>query len=205
MVKFHKQNSRFQIKHFLAGSCHTVDAAYFMLRELQEERQASINNYKVVSLKQDAKEIKAKKVFVKVFGKYLFGKGARLEAKAELIEIFNNRMSGKVLYEAAIDELNFITNSINKLQSLRKYKNKSDLEAHELIQREEWKLELIHRAENYMITSGSIPSEHLVTMRMHPEFKKEIFPEIENLMLQLSSPEKSMKYLKNLDNKFLLE
>lgn len=36
-------------------------------------------------------------------------------------------------------------------------------------QREEWKLELIHRAENLLITTGGIPTDDFRHMRLHPD------------------------------------
>lgn len=37
-------------------------------------------------------------------------------------------------------------------------------------QREEWRKELEFRAENFLLTSGTIPSDHFATMRLHPDF-----------------------------------
>lgn len=190
MARNHKQNSNFQITYFLAGACHTADGAYSLLCDLKEEREASIASYKVNLLKQQAKKIMAEKM--------LEGdEVSKLEGQAELLEIENNSKNGKILYEAALDELNHINKCIKAVEPLRKYSNKTDLEAHELAQQEEWKLELIHRAENYMITSGSIPADHFVTMRMHPEFTTEILPRIENMMelMKINDPVQMAKLL----------
>jgi len=196
MAKNHKQNSNFQITYFLAGACHTADGAYAMLCDLKEERESAIKNYAVSQLKEKAKKIRAEKMLDE-------DEATKLEGQADLLEIKNNLESGNVLYEAALAELHHIEKCIEAVQPLRKYKNYSDLEAHELAQENEWKLELIHRAENYMITSGTIPSDHFVTMRMHPAFKTEILPRIEEIQLQLSDPSKGkdfiMKEIKNFE------
>lgn len=37
-------------------------------------------------------------------------------------------------------------------------------------QRSEWRLELEYRAENFLLTTGTVPADHFSTMRMHPDF-----------------------------------
>lgn len=189
MAKNHKQNSNFQITHFLAGSCHTADGAYSMLCDLKESREEVIAYYEVSQLKKQARKIRAEKLIKSD------DEADRLDGQAELLEIENNNKQGKILFEAAKDELNHINKCIEAVQPLRKYAEYPDLEAHELAQREEWKLELIHRAENYMLTGGTIPADHFVTMRMHPDFNNEILPQIEGLKFQLSNPTKSIEFL----------
>ena len=190
--KFHKQNTNFQIAYFLAGSCHTPDGAYILLKELREEREMAIKNYEVQKLKDKAEELRAKKL--------LEGDEAdKLEGQAKLLELKNNREQGEVLYKAALDEINFIDKCIAALEPLRKYKDLPDQEVSELVQKEEWTYELLRRAENYLITTGTIPPDQLDTMRMHPEFKTLILPriqEIRNLLLTENGREKLLKQIK---------
>jgi Zn-dependent M16 (insulinase) family peptidase len=187
--KFHKQNTDFQIAYFLAGSCHTPDAAYILLKELQEERQRAVDNYQVQKIKDKAKELRAKE---KLNSK---DEAERLEAEAELLELENNRKTGKVLYDAAVDEITFIDHAIAAIEPLRKYKDLPDEQVNELVQREEWLYELKERAENYMLTMGTIPADHLSTMRQHPDFKKELVPYIKTLRQALSAPDGTDKIL----------
>ena len=49
-----------------------------------------------------------------------------------------------------------------------------DAEAHEAAQFDEWRLELLHRAENEMLTTGTVNPELMNTMRMHPSFATEL-------------------------------
>ena len=198
MARNHKQNSNFQISYFLAGSCHTADGAFSMLCDLKESREAVIANYEVSQLKEQAKIIRAQRLIQSE------DSADKLDGQAELLEIENNNTQGKILFEAAEDELSHINKCLKAVEPLRQYSEYSDLEAHELAQREEWLLELINRAENYMITGGSIPSDHFVTMRMHPDFKNEIIPRIEYIKAQLSDPSKSIKFLKEKKNTFEL-
>ena len=77
------------------------------------------------------------------------------------------------LLRQAKDELAFLLNckalleeQIGRIPDMSDYQNN---------QREEWKLELIHRAENMMLCTGTISPDHFVTMRMHPDFETEIY------------------------------
>ena len=189
--KFHKQNTNFQIAYFLAGACHTPDGAYILLRELREERQAAVDNYKVQELKDKAKEIRANKL--------LQGDEAeKLEGQAELLELENNKKTGEVLYQAALDEITFIDKCLVAIEPLRVYKNLSDGEANEAAQWNEWKFELMRRAENLMLTTGGISPDQFTTMRMHPDFQTEILPrinEIKKLMLTEEGSEELQKQI----------
>jgi len=189
--KFHKQNTNFQIAYFLAGACHTPDGAYILLRELREERQAAVDNYKVQELKDKAKEIRANKL--------LQGDEAeKLEGQAELLELENNKKTGEVLYQAALDEITFIDKCLVAIEPLRVYKNLSDGEANEAAQWNEWKFELMRRAENLMLTTGGISPDQFTTMRMHPDFQTEILPrinEIKKLMLTEGGLEELQKQI----------
>ena len=189
--KFHKQNTNFQIAYFLAGACHTPDGAYILLRELREERQAAVDNYKVQELKDKAKEIRANKL--------LQGDEAeKLEGQAELLELENNKKTGEVLYQAALDEITFIDKCLVAIEPLRVYKNLSDGEANEAAQWDEWKFELMRRAENLMLTTGGISPDQFATMRMHPDFQTEILPrinEIKKLMLTEGGLEELQKQI----------
>lgn len=173
--KNHRQNHNFQIKYFLAGSCFTSDAAYFLLQDLREERQAAIEHYNVSKIREKAKMLEIKKL------QESDSEIDRINAEADLIELENNKKTGEILYQAAIDELNYIDDCLSKIDQCRKYKHLSDSEACQAMQQEEWKYELIHRAENSLLTTGTIPPDQFVTMRMHPEFNSEIFPAIQQI------------------------
>ena len=181
--KNHRQNHNFQIVYFLIGSCHTPDAAYALLQDLREDRAAAIDTYRVSQIKQKAEILKANKLISSI------DEIEQLEGEAKLLEIENHKKTGIVLYQAAVDELNFIDECISKLQPQRKYKLLSDSEACQAMQQEEWKLELIKRAENYLLTTGTIPSDHFDTMRMHPDFKEYIFPAITEIRKNIQSNE----------------
>lgn len=184
-------NHDFQILYFLIGSCHTVDAAYSLLCELKEERDSVVRNLHCTELRSQAKLLKLKKQLESD------DEATRLEAQADLEEIENNKSQQRFLTDAAVKELEFINNCIERLQPYRKYAHLSDSEAHEQCQREEWKLELITRAENFLLTGGGIPPDHFSAMRMHPDFKEEILPAIETT--------KQLIHQGKIDNLFLLK
>jgi hypothetical protein len=71
----------------------------------------------------------------------------------------------------------------------RKYSHLSDIDAAEAMQAVEWGLELKRRAENYLLTSGTIPHDHFNTMRMHPQFQTLLLPHIEQVHRALAKPE----------------
>jgi hypothetical protein len=177
--KTHRQNHDFQIAHFLAGKCHTPDGAYALLCDLKEDRKAAIANYQVSQKRVAAKLMRINKMLESEDA------AERLEAQADLEEIENGQQTGKVLYDAAVDEANFIQRCIDAIQPHRKYAHLSDPEAHEAAQREEWKFELIERAENYLLCTGTIPHDEFSTMRSHPDFKQAILPAIDQVRQQL--------------------
>jgi len=192
MYKIHRNNHDFQIAYFLAGSCHTPDGAYALLQGLKEDREAAIKNYAVQELKNKAKIIRAEKLL----------KGTedeKLDGQADLLEIENNKASGQILFDAAKDEFDFIVKCIGIVQEHRQYKHLPDAEAYEAAQKEEWKFELMKRAENAILTTGGIPTDHYDTMRMHPEFITEILPKIEKVykLLETNSPTQMAELLQS--------
>lgn len=188
LTKSHKQNTNFQIAYYLLGSCHTPDAAYSLAKDLREERQAAVDNYAVQQLKNKAKAARANKLILSD------DEAERLEGQAELLELNNNKKTGEILYKVTCDEIIFIDKCIDALQPFRQFKHLSDSEANEAVQYEEWKLELIYRAENMMLTAGGISPDQFVTMRQHPAFHSDILPRI-NEMQQLMLTKEGVKEL----------
>jgi hypothetical protein len=173
--KNHRQNHDFQLAYFLAGSCHTPDAAYALLQEQREDRMMAIENYRVSEKRTKAKLFRA------IALRESRDEADRLDAVADIEEIENNARQGGVLYQAACDEVTFIDECLAKIGPLRKYGHLSDAAACQAMQREEWRLELIRRAENFLATIGTIPADDFNTMRMHPDFGESILPRINTI------------------------
>jgi hypothetical protein len=76
---------------------------------------------------------------------------------------------------------------MKELEPQRKYKHLTDQEAHEAMQREEWCHELMNRAENFLVSQGTIPHDHLEAMRNHPDFSTQILPHIVNTYAKIES------------------
>jgi len=184
-----RKNHDFQIAYFIVGACHTPDAAYSILCDLHEERDNSIKVFEASKLREKAKRIKAQRLIDSL------DEIDQLEGQADIIEIEAMANTVQKNIDAAIAERTFIEKCMTQLEPLRKFKNLPLPEAHEAAQSEEWLLELITRAENYMISQGSIPADHFGTMRMHPEYATRILPvlaTLESLLNQTRSNDQTL-------------
>jgi hypothetical protein len=193
--KTNRLNHDFQIAYFIAGACQTPDAAYSILCDLKEDRSNAIKSYKAGQLREQAKILRAKRLIAS--GDEI----SRLEGEADIAEVEALSETSKANYNAAVAELATINKCIDAVQPYRKFAHLPDIEAHEAAQQEEWKLQLIHTAENYLITSGSIPADHFSTMRMHPEFASEIMPALDVTRMLMASPEGATKLIDHLERK----
>jgi hypothetical protein len=189
-VKFNRNNTNFQIAHFVAGNHHTADAAYFALRNLESERQRAVDSIPIADIKWRAKRSKLEEKSRSAL------EYERLEAQAELQELELEIKYFEPLAQSARAELAFIQECIERLQPLRKYGHMPDIEAAEACQAEEWGLELQRRAENYLLTSGTIPHDHFNTMRLHPAFETQLLPHIEQIHKTLQLPDGATQVLK---------
>ena len=172
----HWRNSHFQITNFIAGSCHTPDEMYRKLMELREERDLAIKNVKSSLLREQAKIKKAEHIIASDAPEW-----EKLEAQADLEEVNAFKEQSEACYEEAIRERDFIDSLIEQVTPLRKFAHLPDHEAHQLAQQEEWKHELMFRAENFLASQGTIPHDHLATMRMHPAWQSELLPHIQQV------------------------
>lgn len=172
------QNSNFQIKHFIVGSCHTADEAYRKLKQQWEDRDLAVRNVEASQLRQQAKMARCQDVFDNPDS----SEADILEAQADLAEMKVFEDQGRGVLEAAIRERDYIASLMEELQPYRKYAHLPDHEAFQLSQEEEWKEELKWRAENFLGSQGFIPHDHLATMRMHPAWDRELLPHVEGLI-----------------------
>jgi hypothetical protein len=174
--KTNRQNHDFQILHFIVGSCHTADGAYGILCDLEEDRSNAIKQHTASKLREKAKRLAAQQ---------LIDSGdeiPQLEGQADIAEIEAMAETTQRCYDAAIDELAFIQLLKARLESHRKFAHLPIREAHQAAQPEEWKFELMKRAENYLLSGGGIPADHFGTMRMHPAWEGEIQPHIKAII-----------------------
>lgn len=177
-VASHWRNSVFQIIHFIAGKCHTPDETYRVLCQLYEERDVALKNAEAASLRQQAKKIRAIRDLKSE------DEATQLEAQAILkeMEAFENQSSA-CLVDAKY-ERDAIMNLIHQVEPHRVFSHLPPHEAHQAAQLKEWELELMWRAENYLLASGAIPPDHFEVMRLHPTFETSILPAIQALIEQ---------------------
>ena len=164
-AKTHRVNSDFQIGYFLAGSCHTADGAYALLCDLREDRAMALEA--ALGHRRRWWQRQPHRVAAAVHASNVAG------AEAELLTI---------------------QRFIDALQKHRKFAHLQDAQAHQAAQAEEWCLELIHRAENHLLTGSAIPVDQFATMRLHPQFVARILPAIEACRA-LAGPAERSKFL----------
>lgn len=181
--KPHRTNSDFQLLHFMAGDCKTPDGAWSLLYGQKIDIEVKIAHSESQRLRRDAMVAKADSILNSATS----AEWEKLEAQADKIEVNAGLSTWLLNTEAAKNELATIQTLMDALEPFRLYKHLSILEAGEACQQEEWRLELLSRAENHMITRGSIPPEELRFMRNHPEFESSIIPHIQMLTNKLAS------------------
>jgi hypothetical protein len=199
----HWRNSRFQVLYFLVGKTHTPDEAYRVLCELREERQLALNNAQVADKRAQAKLVEAKRIVSSTLMR-MFSKGKVLKAEADILEIELMKSHGQDCIDEAERELDFLTMLIKRVRPHCKHKDLPDHEAHQLAQQEEWKYELLTRAENFIGAQGYIPADHFATMRLHPEWESEIAPYVTNL-IQARKENKAIAAVKKPMDSLLIE
>lgn len=184
-AKNNRQNHDFQIAYFLAGSCHTADGAYALLCDLREDRTHALAMVESSDLRRQARRMRALERLQNA--QETDDRPEQLEAAAELSELDAGEALESVNRRAAEQELAFIQKCIDAIQPYRRYGHLPDPQAHEATQAEEWRLELVHRAENYLLTGGGIPPDQLSTMRMHPQFDSHIWPQVQEAIHLIGS------------------
>ena len=185
----HRNNSDFQLKYFMANSCHTADISWCLMYEQKLDIQIKLESTKAKVLRRKAKRIEIDEALKSE------NYAKQLNAQADLIEW----ESGNGLLEIAIlgaeQEIATIKSIMAELEPQRKYAHLSVLEAAQAAQREEWLLEFKQRTENYLLSKGTIPEDQLNAMRNHPDFKTELVPFIKDVLKQINTSKDKMALL----------
>jgi len=192
----HRNNSDFQLRYFMANNCHTADVAWCLMYEQKLDIQIKLANTKAGILKRKAKRVEIDE------GINSTDLVKQLNAQADLIEW----ESGEGLLEMAIlgaeQEIATIESIMVELEPQRKYANLPILEAAQAAQREEWLLEFQRRSENFLLSNGTIPEDHLNAMRNHPDFEVKLVPFITEVAQKIATNKDKMVLLTN--NKMLI-
>jgi hypothetical protein len=188
--KTNRLNHDFQIVYFLAGACQTPDAAYALLCDLRDDRQDALNSVKAADLRTQAKAIRARRMMNSE------DEAIQLEGQADMAEIEALLDTTQKNIDAAEAELSTILKCMAAVEPLRKFKHLPEAQAHEAAQEEEWKLKLIHMAHNHMMVSGTVPADHFATMRLHPAFKSEMLPALNDMRKQIVNAQGDLTKIK---------
>jgi exonuclease VII large subunit len=178
----HRNNSDFQLRHFVGGSCHTPDAAWNVLYEqrldILQKREAT--RAKLLRREANRLDLEQQKAAIA-------SEQDRLRYEANKIEFDAGEGMLEMALAGADKEIATIEGLMAELEPQRKYKHLPLLEATEAAQPEEWALEFKHRAENYLLSIGTIPADQLEAMRKHPDFDAVILPHIKHKMALLEN------------------
>lgn len=172
--KPHRQNSNFQLKHFMANDCKTPDGAYVLLYGQRIDMENKIAVSVAQEMRRDARIMAANEVC----GDSASKPSEVLNAKADIVEAEAEIPTWNMNLKAAEQELAAINRYMAELKPQCQYQGDDILEMAELKEEAEWRLELMARAENFMLSQGYIPHDQLNTMRNHPQFASAILPHI---------------------------
>ena len=195
----HRNNSDFQLRHFLAGSCFTPDGAWMLMYGQMIDREAVIKSCEAQRIRREAKIMDAQAVINDPH----VSQTDKMRAQADIIEADAHYYTWSTNLEAAKMELATIKQLMAELEPHRKYAHLPLLEANEAAQREEWLGEFKNRVENFMFSTGTIPEDHLRAMRNHPDFQSALLPHIQEVMVKLANAKSSADLLTNHSEYFL--
>jgi hypothetical protein len=188
--KPHRQNSDFQLKYFLAGSCHTPDGAYVLLYGQKVDMAGKLAHADSQVKRRLAKIAKAQHIMDNPRSL----PHEVLEAEADKLEVEADIPTWELNFKAAQQELATIERLMAELKPQCKYWDDDILVMSEAMQVDEWRGELMRRAENFMLTAGTIPHDHFDTMRMHPQFKSHLVPHIMQLQNKIEDATKRLAH-----------
>jgi hypothetical protein len=183
-AKPHRQNSGFQLRYFLAGQCSTPDGAYVLMYGQMTDMKNKLRHAEAQLKRRHAKLAKSQYV---IDHPAEFKAYEVLEAEADKLEIEADIPIWDMNVLAAQQELADIENLMLEIRPKCKYADLPILEMSEACQEEEWLGELKQRAENFLITAGTIPHDHFQTMRSHPRFKTDLVPHIQLVNQKLAT------------------
>lgn len=168
----HRNNSDFQLRHFIAGRCHTPDAAWAILYEQKLDIEQKLASTRARKLRREAKRLDIQHCL-----EYAGASQAdKLRARADLMEWEAAEGLIELAIAGAEREIATIEGLMAELEPHRKFKHLPLLEATEAAQHDEWLGEFKERIENYLLSQGTIPEDQIAAMRAHPAFEKEIRP-----------------------------
>ena len=181
IAKPHRLNSDFHIEHFLAGNRKTPDGKYALLYSMKIDIEHKIAVSESQRLEREA-NIEEQEYLISTAQH----EWEKKRAQAEITKLNAAIPTWEMNVKGAQAELATIQRIMDELEPQRKYANLPLLDAFEASQQEEWKLELLERSENQMLSRAiGIDWDVLEAMRSHPEFKTEMLPHLSEFITKM--------------------
>jgi isoleucyl-tRNA synthetase len=190
IVNNHRKHSSFALRHFIAGSCYTPDAAFCLLYAQGEQVELDVAAGEASLLEQKASELELQEKVASAASE-----ADRLRAQAELIKLKAARKNFELNLEGAKRELQEINALLEELKPMCKHWDADILKMEQAMQQDEWAEELKARAENMLIANAiGIGYDHIATMRQHPDFSAKILPHIRKVGTQLALAQQTQDF-----------
>ena len=181
IAKPHRLNSDFHIEHFLTGNRKTPDGKYALLYSMKIDIEHKIAVSESQRLEREANIEEQEHVMGTAEHPW-----EKKRAKAEIAKLNAAIPTWEMNVKGAQAELATIQRLMDELEPKRKYAHLPLLDAFEASQQEEWKLELMERSENQMLSRTiGIDWDVLEAMRSHPEFKTEMLPHLSEFITKM--------------------
>jgi hypothetical protein len=175
----HWTNTAFKILAFQVNSCNTPDGAFCKLYVEYGARKRALDEAMVNLKRNKAKRMRLELALAESGAE---GSPDRLEAEADLESLTNNEALNAAAIAGCIAEMSYLQQLMNLLKEDCLYVDKMDIsDVFQASEYEEWRLELIKRAQNFMLSIGHIPADQFEAMRGHPAFQSDIWPVIAEL------------------------
>jgi hypothetical protein len=194
----HRNNSDFQLRHFIAGSCYTADGAWALLYNQKLDIEMKLSHTRANLVRRKAKKMELDKRSAETTDDI-----EKIKLEADWMEYNSNEGLLELAIAGAEKELRTIMSLMAELEPQREFAHLPLLEATEAAQRKEWLGEFRGRIENYLMTQGSLPQDQLEAMRKHPDFEEQIVPHIKKTMIALETAPNRVDLLTNTPNLLL--
>ena len=195
----HRNNSDFQLRHFIAGGCHTADGAWNVLYEQMLDVQIKLEHTKAQVLRREARRLDLEQSLKSSE----LTPSDMLRVKADIMDWQSAEGLNELAIAGAERELATIKSLMAELEPHRKYGHLPLLEATEAAQRDEWREEFKSRIETYLISQGTIPEDQLRAMRNHPDFMTDLVTHIRRVSAMLESSADRLSLLNRHEPLFL--
>ncbi len=179
--KSYRTNTNFDILHFVGKDAYTPDGKYVLYVAQRNVLKENYTRFLIAQKRKQARIQDLKRTVEQ--GSYAVGTtGRAFDASLEIEELEASDENDRLNLEGGRAEIEFYDKIIAQLEPMCKYIHLGLIAQQEAVQEEEWLLEFVERARNYIQSVGHVPADQLSAMKAHPRFKESILPEIKMLM-----------------------